>query len=60
MDSVPSAAAQVLVTVIPIVGISTAGIVVFFWLLWHHRRTSLLIKAGQYQKLSFDLVTSVS
>ena len=55
MNSAPSAAAQVLVTVIPIVGISTAGIVVFFWLLWHHRRTSLLIRSGLYQKTQFDL-----
>jgi len=55
MNSVPSEAAQVLITVIPIVGISTAGVVVFFWLLWHHRRTSLLIKSGLYQKTQFDL-----
>jgi hypothetical protein len=57
MESFPSFAAQILVTVIPIVGIVMGGIVAFFSLLWHHRRAVLLIKAGRYEKPSFDLLS---
>ncbi len=57
MEKVPSIAAQILVTVIPIVGIVMGSIVVFFSLLWHHRRSVLLIKADRYQKPSFDLLS---
>ncbi|MDR0569144.1 MAG: hypothetical protein LBG87_08065 [Spirochaetaceae bacterium] len=31
--------------------------VVFFYLLWDHRRKTLLIQAGQYSKPRFDLMT---
>ena len=31
------------------------SVVVFFYLLWNHRRRVLLIKAGQYQRPDFDL-----
>ncbi len=53
----PSAAAQVLITVIPIVGIVTGGVVLFFFLLWHHKQKVLLIEKGQYAKNEFDLTT---
>ena len=33
------------------------SVVVFFYLLWHHRRRVFLIKAGQYQKPNFDLLS---
>jgi len=33
------------------------SIVVFFYLLWYHRRRVLLIKAGQYQKPNFDILS---
>jgi hypothetical protein len=52
-----SAAAQVIVAIIPIVGIVMGSVVIFFYLLWNYKRTSLLIKAGQYQKIDFDLLT---
>ncbi|MDR0600514.1 MAG: hypothetical protein LBG84_10620 [Treponema sp.] len=50
-----STAAQVMVAIIPIVGIVMSSVVAFFYLLWYHRRRILLIKSGQYRKFSFDL-----
>jgi len=52
-----SAAAQVIIAVIPIVGIVMGSIVIFFYLLWNYRRRALLIKAGQYTKPEFNLHT---
>ncbi len=53
----PSAAAQILVTVIPIVGIVTGGVLLFFFLLWNHKQKVLMIEKGQYSKIEFDLTT---
>jgi hypothetical protein len=50
-----SSAVQVIIAVIPIVGIVMGSLVIFFYLLWHHRRRVLLIKAGQYHRNEFDL-----
>jgi hypothetical protein len=47
--------AQVIIAIIPIVGIVMGAVVVFFYLLWNHKRKMLLIKAGQYHKPDFDL-----
>ena len=52
-----SSAAQVIISIIPIVGIVMGSVVVFFYLLWNHRRRTLLIKAGQYTKPDFNLST---
>ena len=52
-----SSAAQVIVSIIPIVGIVMGSVVVFFYLLWNHKRRTLLIKAGQFQRPPFDLLT---
>jgi len=52
-----STAAQTIIAIIPIVGIVMGSVVAFFYLLWHHRRRVLLIKAGQYHKPSFDLLS---
>ena len=49
-----SAAAQVIISVIPIVGIVMGSVVIFFYLLWNHRRRTLLIKAGQYKRPEFN------
>jgi hypothetical protein len=51
-----SSAAQVIIAIIPLVGIVMGSVVVFFYLLWNHRRKILQIKAGQYQKPDFDLL----
>ena len=55
MEQTPSTVAQVIVSIIPIVGIVMGSVVVFFYLLWNHKRRTLLIKAGQFQRPDFDL-----
>jgi len=55
MERLSSAAAQVIISVIPIVGIVMGSTVIFFYLLWNHRRRTLLIKAGQYNRPDFNL-----
>jgi hypothetical protein len=57
MEQLTSAAAQVIITVIPIVGIVMGAVVVFFFLLWNYRRQILLIKAGNYNRPAFDLLS---
>ncbi|MDR1239615.1 MAG: hypothetical protein LBK27_05850 [Treponema sp.] len=57
MDQGYSSAAQVLIAIIPIVGIVMGSVVIFFYLLWNHRRRTLLIKAGQYRRPEFDLLS---
>jgi putative Mn2+ efflux pump MntP len=57
MEQVRSTAAQIIIAVIPIVGIIMGSVVVFFYLLWNHRRKVLLIKAGQYSRPDFDLLS---
>ncbi|MDR1099292.1 MAG: hypothetical protein LBL28_02310 [Treponema sp.] len=57
MDQGYSSAAQVLIAVIPMVGIVMGSAVIFFYLLWNHRRRTLLIKTGQYRKPDFDLLS---
>ena len=51
-----SSAAQVIVSIIPIVGIVMGSVVVFFYLLWNHKRRTLLIKAEQFKRPDFDLL----
>ena len=55
MEQTPSTVAQIIVSIIPIVGIVMGSVVVFFYLLWNHKRRTLLIKAGQFQRPDFDL-----
>jgi hypothetical protein len=50
-------AVQVIIAIIPIVGIVMGSVVVFFYLLWNHRRRALLIKTGHYDKPDFDLLS---
>jgi hypothetical protein len=57
MDQGYSSAAQVIVAIIPIVGIVMGSAVIFFYLLWIHQRRTLLIKAGQYRRPDFDLLS---
>jgi hypothetical protein len=51
----PSAAAQIIITVIPIVGLVTGGTVLFFFLYWNHRQRMLIIEKGQYVKSIYDI-----
>jgi hypothetical protein len=55
-DNAISNAARVIVALIPIVGIVMGSVVVFFWMLWDHRRKVLLIKNQLYEKTRFDLL----
>jgi hypothetical protein len=57
MEEGYSSAAQVIIAIIPIVGIVMGSVVIFFYLLWNHRRRTLLIKAGQYRRPDFDLLS---
>ena len=57
MEQTTSQAAQVIISIIPIVGIVMGSVVVFFYLLWNHKRRTLLIKAGQYKRPDFDLLS---
>jgi len=57
MEQITSAAAQVIIAVIPIVGIVMGSVVIFFYLLWNYRRKVLLIKAGHYNRPDFDLLS---
>jgi hypothetical protein len=52
-----SPAAQVIIAIIPIVGIVMGSVVIFFYLLWNHRRRILFIKAGHYNRPDFDLLS---
>jgi len=57
VEQTTSYAAQVIISIIPIVGIVMGSVVMFFYLLWNHKRRTLLIKAGQYQRPHFDLLS---
>jgi len=53
--SVLSVAAQVLIALIPIVGIALGSVVVFFWMLWSHRERKLLMEKGLWAPAKVDL-----
>ena len=55
MERISSSAAQVIIAIIPIVGIVMGSVVIFFYLLWNHRRRTLLIKAGHFNRPDFNL-----
>jgi hypothetical protein len=57
MRETMSAAAQVIIAIIPIVGIVMGSVVIFFYLLWNHKRRTLLIQAGQYNPPEFDFLS---
>jgi len=50
-----SQAAQVIISLIPIVGIVMGSVVAFFYLLWGHREKVRLIERGLYAPPKFDL-----
>jgi hypothetical protein len=55
MNNAPSVAAQIIVTIIPIVGIVMGCAVVFFYLLWNYKQNKLLIEKGLYKPASFNI-----
>lgn len=54
-EKVISEAAQVVFSVVPIVGIVMGGIVVFFSLLWHHLEVKKQILMGTFKREKFNL-----
>ncbi|MDR2149477.1 MAG: hypothetical protein LBO67_01385 [Spirochaetaceae bacterium] len=50
-----SAAVQIIIAIIPIVGIVMGSVVVFFYIFWNHKHTELLIKSGLWVKPHFNL-----
>jgi hypothetical protein len=57
MDNITSNAAQIIIAIIPIVGIVMGSVVIFFYLLWNHRRRIMLINAGHYTRPDFNLLS---
>ena len=57
MEQISPNAVQIIIAIIPIVGIVMGSVVIFFYLFWNHRRRILLIKAGQYARPEFDLLS---
>ena len=54
MENAP-VAAQVILSIVPIVGIVIGGTLVFFYLLWRHKQISLQVKTGNYKPSKFNL-----
>ena len=52
-----SSAAQVIISVIPIVGIVMGSVVAFFYLLWNYKWKKLLVQAEQYRTPAFDILS---
>jgi hypothetical protein len=57
MNNVPSAAAQIIVTIIPMVGIVMGSGIAFFYLLWNYKAKRSLIERGIYNRTEFDFDT---
>jgi hypothetical protein len=57
MNYVPSAAAQVIVTIIPIVGIVMGSWVLFFYVLLGYKAKRAMIEKGTYKRAEIDLDT---
>ena len=54
MENITSPAAQVILSLIPIVGITIGGIVIFFALLWIHHERKQRVNAGITEKQSYN------
>lgn len=57
MENGVSAASQVIISIIPIVGIVMGCVVVFFYILWNHRERMLMIDKGSYSPKPIDVDT---
>jgi len=51
----PSAAAQIIVTIIPIIGIVMGALVIFSYIYYNHKQKLVMIEKGITRKLNFDL-----
>jgi len=50
-------AAQIIISLVPIVGVSLAAVLIFFALLWRHRENKLRIQKGTYSPIKFNMET---
>ena len=57
MENVLSEAAQIILTILPIVGVVMGGIVIFFYLLWNYKQKMFMIEKGIYEPKAFDFTT---
>ncbi|WP_407398723.1 hypothetical protein [Treponema sp.] len=55
MEKEISHVAEVIISIVPIVGITFAAIIVFFALLWRHRENKLKIMNGTFKETTFNL-----
>ena len=49
-----SIAAQVIISIVPIVGITFGAVILFFYILWRHHEIKLQIKTGTFVPKSFN------
>jgi len=52
---IPSTAAQIMITIIPIVGIIFGFAIMFSYLFWNNKQKILMIEKGLLKKTDFDL-----
>ena len=55
MSNVPSTAAQVIIAVIPIVGIVMGSVVLFLWIIFNYKTKKVLMEKGLYKPVVFDI-----
>ncbi len=55
MDNALNSTAQIVMAVVPIVGIAIGGITIFFYLLWRHHEIKLQIQTGTFVPTKFNL-----
>jgi len=55
--SMPSTAAQIIVSIIPIVGIVMGCVVIFFYIMWDYKLKIFMIENKVYEKKKIDLNT---
>ena len=50
-----STAAQVLISLVPIIGIGFGAVILFFYILWKHHEVKLQIKTGTFVERKYNL-----
>ncbi len=57
MNQEPVPAAQIIISIIPIVGIVMAAVLIFFYLLWRHKQIICQIQTKTYIPIKFNLLS---
>lgn len=55
MSGQPVAAAQIIIAIVPIVGIVMAGVLIFFYLFWRNKQIIFQIQTKIYVPIKFNL-----